>query len=404
MKRSVWSRVGVGAAVSVLMTMSSGLAHAADDAGDSMSLKIASALRSGRLFGNAGVILVNVKTKSGDTYDASGPVVTRAELENVFTDGSASRDVIVVDPSVTDVAGERAYISDQIRGAQGIQLVTNYLRDNGLAGVGTPPGLKGKASSTLGTAGISLGYFLGDDHNWAVETYVLAAPLSTSVSVRGTTTRINETRGSGEVTRPIAINGQKIITSKLLPPTALFGYYFGNKEARFRPYVGGMAMYAIFMDTKATQTLNNYVGGTNPGDTTVSLKNAFGAGPVIGLRYQIADKWHASFNIGSVKLKTQATLVTRNTNITSDSAIVRDLGPISDRLATGENVYASPTSSACTDTLTCETIKNLNGGLTSLVMKGVMADRGTDNLGTFVRKTDTTLTNTIFMLSVGRSF
>ena len=72
---------------------------------------------------------------------------------------------------------------------------------------------------------------------------------------------------------------------------------------------GAMAMYAVFFDTKATPVLNDYVGGSNPGDTTVSIKNAFGAGPVLGFKMNLNDTWHLSLNVGHVKLKTTATII-----------------------------------------------------------------------------------------------
>lgn len=431
MNRSVWSRVGVSAAVSLMMAVGAGAAQAAEG-DESLSLKIASALRSDRLFMRAGAIYVNIKTKSGDTYDVTGPVVTTQELLDVFkgpvdryvdqgidltsttTDGTSytaeenfpflfDRTSGSIDPNSPVFYGSGTLIHSQY----GIPLLTSYLQANNIGGIGTPPGVTGVASSQAGTAGISLGYFLGDDHTWAVETYVLAAPVSTSVSIRGSTTRIDEFRGSGEVTRPIAINGQKVITSKLVPPVVMLGRYWGAKEAKFRPYTGAMAMYAIFVDAKATDALNTYVGGSNPGDTTVSIKNAFGLGPVAGFKYQLTDNWHASLNIGHVKLKTVATLTTRNTVITSDSAITKDLGAISDKIQTGDSVY-SP-GDGCLEESTCQIVAQ-NGGLASLIMKGIIADRaaaGTGDgrtLGTFVRKTDTTLANTIFFMSVGRSF
>jgi hypothetical protein len=39
-----------------------------------------------------------------------------------------------------------------------------------------------------------------------------------------------------------------------------------------------------------------------------------------------------------------------------------------------------------------------------MIMSGVLSDKGQTDFGTFVRKTDTTLDNTILFMSVGRSF
>lgn len=411
MNRFVWSRSAVLAAMSVSALLAPSLSRAAEGSEDSLSLKIASALRSDRFFMRAGAILINIKTKSGDTRDVTGNVVSTAELENVFIARNPDQsnvkeraDYPNIDfstPNIPNRTEDQNFnaLLNSLRGTVGNDTIVRILKLNSIPGIGTPPGMKGEAAHSAGTAGISVGYFLDDDYKWLVETYVLAAPVASSVSVRGQTVRDD---GSGTfVTRPILIDGQKAITTKILPPTVLFGRYWGEKDSKLRPYTGVAAMYAIFTDTKATDTLNSYVGGSNPGDTTVSIKNAFGMGPVVGFKYQFADQWHASLNIGSVKLKTQATLTTRNTTFTNKSLIIQDLGVISDAITVGEDSYSGVV--AGTGTVARE-IASRNGGLTGLFMKGIAADRGQDNLGTYVRRTDTTLTNTIFFMSVGRTF
>ncbi len=445
MNCSVWSRACVSAAVALTVTLGAGTARAEE--GDSLSLKIASALRSDRLFMRAGVILINIKTKSGETKDVSGPVITKAELypgaidatnaatlaatsHGVFYNKTEDNDQLqaIVDRyksggvsfaspgdsdynilytlfSRQDPTGNRqdngefgsgALLSNQ----SGLGTVYHYLDDNKLSGVGTPSGITGIAAPVAGTAGISVGYYLDDEYKWLVETYVLAAPVYSSVKAHG---RASNYAVAG--THAIGIDGVKVITTKILPPTVLFGRYWGAKDAKFRPYTGVMAMYAIFADTKATDAFNTYAGGSNPGDTTVSIKNAFGLGPVVGMKYQFNDTWHASLNVGAVKLKTQATLTTRNTYIGSDSAILKDLGGVGNAIFAGENIYNDP---SCT-LIACGVVQT-NGGLVSMITKGIIADRlaaGTGDgksLGTYVRKTDTELNNTILFLSVGRTF
>lgn len=439
MIRSRWWRTGVGLAVSMLCALTTASAQA-ETSNDSLSLKIASALRSDRVFMRAGGIYVKIKTKSGDTKDVTGPVIRTSEIKKVFDAGQVFTDEALaaaaarypnvnfdfrqltqqeIDDGFTnlranifynafavDPAGFDGGFRRSLNGVPlGIDLLTNYLVNNNLPGVGTPAGITGKASEEAGTAGISLGYFLDDEYKWAVETYVLAAPLSTSVTIQGRALDVAGSSGSVlSTTHPIAIDGQKIITSKLLPPTAILGRYWGDKDAVIRPYTGAMAMYAVFFDTKATPALNDYVGGSNLGDTTVSIKNTFGMGPVLGFKLSLPDSWHMSLNVGHVKLKTAATITTRNTFIKSGSAILNDLGQVSAIIAQGETIYRSCalfSDSGFTDA--CGLVR-ANGGLTTLISKGIAADRGTTNLGTYVRKTETELTNTVFMLSVGRSF
>jgi outer membrane protein W len=445
MNRLGWSQACVSAAVSLVLGLTAAGARA-ESSDDSLSLKIASALRSDRLFVRAGVIFAKIKTKSGDTKDVTGPVISTNDLKNVFYSPALANEPLLPGetfpgdtilealikkyPSVNfDVNGNRPIDNFYELGSRdidstkpdgspnyhgaflyetaGIGVLTKTLDATGSIGLGTPPGITGVASPETGTAGISLGYYLTDDYSWVVETYVLAAPLSTSVNIRGQVPKITaknvvETDSDGNVVyRPIAINGQKIITSKLLPPIVMLGRYWGDKNWRLRPYTGVAGMYAFFYDTKATQALNSYVGGSNPGDTTVSIKNTFGYGPVLGLKYSFDDTWHASLNVGHVKLKTVATLTTRNTFFKTGDAILSEFGEASTKIADGESAFVK--SCVVPQTAACD-VARANGGLTTLISKAVSNERGSSNLGTFVRKTETELTNTIFMLSVGRTF
>lgn len=413
MNRFVWSRMALVASVSACAALMPGLAQA-EGSGDSLSLKIASALQPDRFFMRATVIGVHIKTKSADTVDVTGPVVSKYELRNVFAPGRPVSDYPNINwvgtqgtspQDVYDAIGSDSFLRDTQ--VAGLETVINRL--GSLPGIGTPRGLKGEAASTAGTAGISLGYFLDDEHKWVIETFLLAAPVHSSVRAKGLV------QGSGNTVSPMFINDQKILTTKLVPPTVMFGRYWGDKNSKFRPYTGVVAMYAIFTDTKATDFLNTYVGGGNPGDTTVSIKNSFGMGPMVGMRYQFADSWHASLNIGSVKLKANAKITTRNTFIGSGAPVLGDLGAIGQDIRAGESIFSN--AGGCKDGYSdvCEIVRQ-NGGLASILMKGVIADRAagrTENglvtgdgqsLGTYVRKTDTTLTSTLFMLSVGRSF
>ncbi len=417
MNRSNWARVSLIAAFISAMGHQ-GMVHAADD---TLGLKMASSVRD-RLVVRAGAIYVKVKTKSGSTYDVTGPVVRTTELESIFGPS----------PSPEAVATARAsiYVPDQLRNATdtatitltdvqketlrgnvitalsqantGVPLLIDALNANGAAGLGTPPNIKNKAAESMSTGGISLGYYLDDEYKWMVEAYVLAKPLSTSAyGAEGKTQRLNE-GADAATTEDLTIGGKKLVTTKLFPPTVILGRYWGGKDARFLLFTGGMASYIMFYDTKATDYLNTYVGGSNPGSTTVSIKNKLGFGPTLGVKYNINDTWHASLNVAYVKINTQATLVTRNSNFSYATPAVQDLGlPYQETIATAEAVYAI--GGSATGFLQ-EQIIAQNGGVAAVTMKAVAANRGQADLGTYVRKTDLTLTNTLFFMSVGRSF
>lgn len=364
MNRSVWLRKGVALTLPLAMVAGVVSVHAeVVDPEPNFSLRLATALRE-RTFMRAGVIAVDVKTSSGSAYDVTGPVVNRGDITAAAPVSGlplTARNNMITAGNALDAA------MDQL----------------GISGLGTPEGVKARSDDSLTTAGLSVGYYLSDDFTWLVEAYVLAAPLKSKIYGDG----VNATGNAN------GISGQHILNTKLLPPTVLFGRYWGDKKAKFRPYTGVMAMYAIFFDTEATQTLNSYVGGASPGDTSVSLKNAFGIGPAIGFKYQVNDDWHISMNVGSVKLKTQATLTTRNTTITNESAVLAEYGqPVLDAIEVARGFTSNYYTS--------------RGGAVTVFMRGLSTARGLSNgeLGTYVRKQDTSLTSTAFMFSVGRSF
>jgi len=394
----------------------------AQDKFDEFSLKMSNAVPADRFFMRAGVIGIKIKTNAEDTYDVTGPVVTRDELQALMDDRSAIEASILLRDPVGGAApnGTRPgspTVANSIAsllggtGTVSVQQILNQMDADGITQLGTPAGIKAVAENAM-TAGLSLGYYLGDDYSWVVEAYVLAKPVEASVVGTGLPTWRNTT-GSLVEPRPFGLEGQKIVTTKILPPTVMLGKYWGHKDSKFRLYTGAVAMYGLFYDTKATDALNNYVGGGSPGDTTVSLKNAFGLGPMLGAKLQINDAWHASLNIGSVRLKAQATLVTRNTFITNETGAIQDYGrpisgpsaggSVSDTLETAENLFL-PTTPGSVGSAAAQALIAKLGGATGVSLGAVAYNRGQTNLGTYVRKTNVTLQNTIFMLSVGRSF
>jgi hypothetical protein len=221
-----------------------------------------------------------------------------------------------------------------------------------------------------------------------IEALVLAAPLKVKIYGDGNN----------------QLNGKNIINVKMLPPTAILGRYFGGAKDTFRPFLGLGGSYGIFFDVKATEALNTYQGGASSGDTTVSVKNVMGFGPFAGFKAQVDDDWHVSLNIGKLRYKTEATLVTRNTTITGASGVTKDYG-VNALQGIGAGDAISPTVKA-NGTPAGYTAGQSIDTTTALMCDLARAKYGNTNCnhGTFVRKQSTSMDATMFMLSVGRAF
>lgn len=362
----------------------------ASDRLDGLFSKIEPSLRE-RAFMRLNYIHVNVKTTSGDAYDVTGPVVARGDLGRWLGSGSGYTSMFN--------SGSGTTVPAFFYGIAGNGLDAAMVNDGRNAncpslqqGLGTPCGVRAKSDTTVGTPAISVGFFLDQQMNWVLEAFLLAAPIKAEVY------------GDG----PNALNGRKIIETKLLPPTVVLGRYFGSANSRIRPFVGLGGSYALFMDTRATQALNTYQGGGSSDDTTVSIKNALGFGPFFGVKGQLDDDWHISLNVGKLRYKTDATLVTRNTTIVSGAEVLKDYGPEVTRAnnTTIEALPQRPTTVAVTGSPDGFVAGQAVGGVTGLICDLAKSKYGRNdcNLGTFVRKQSTTLDNTLFMLSVGRRF
>jgi outer membrane protein W len=354
----------------------------AEEAPDFIFPKVESTVRD-RLFLRLSYVYANVKTTSGDTYDVTGPVVSRGDIaamtSSLFTDAAHGGDPVSDYYGVLGGQLDLAMTTDSA--AQGCASLAN--------GLGTPCGIKAKGSAAVGTPALSVGYYLDEDYRWVVEAFVLAAPLRVGVYGDGNN----------------HLNGKKIIDVKMLPPMAVLGRYFGNKDAKIRPYAGFGASYAMFFDVRATSTLNDYVGGSSPGDTSVKLKNTFGWGPFLGVKAQLDDTWQVSLNVGQIRYKTSATLITNNTVITSNSAVLSDYGPsVTRAINTAAGLISPEVSSAGTPP--GSSVGDSVGATTAIMCDLANAKYGNKscNQGTFVRKQSTTLDATMVMFSVGHTF
>lgn len=100
----------------------------------------------------------------------------------------------------------------------------------------------------------------------------------------------------------------KIGSVEQLPPTLFAQYRFLEAKSVFRPYVGLGLTYAMFQKETGSATLSAL---TNPGGaTTLSVANAWGITPQVGVTYAFNDKWFADAGVSKTFIKTTTTLST----------------------------------------------------------------------------------------------
>ncbi|MDI1348532.1 OmpW family outer membrane protein [Aquabacterium sp.] len=332
-----------------------------------------------RLFMRIGYTSVITKTRSEDARDLSGFVLSRSDISNAIDTAT----ICTTNPSDPRVAGLNCARYDAQDGGTGItwdlfvrdRILRDGLDAEGVAGIGTPPGIRARSQKNIGTPTVSIGYWLDQERKWLLEGYVLAAPLKVNITGDGT-------NPSGQ---PNGINGKVIATTKLLPPLVIGSYNFGEANAMFRPYVGVGAMYAVFFGAKATPELERYVGGP----TTITTKNTFGFGPFLGLKTAINEDWHINVSVGRIGLRAESRLVTSNTQIRSGDPVIADLTPgLSTAITEGDGIL----------------IGDGTVPASTLVNELVAFNKGQTSLGTFVREQKMKLTNTIITVSVGMDF
>lgn len=334
----------------------------------------------GRLFMRLGYTSLFSKTKSEEARDVTGFVTTQKELKDGIATGVAITDECI--------AGTRTGADcDRYAGggwALAEAVLDQAFLDDDVGGIGTPKGIKVKAQKQVGTPTLSVGYWLDEARNWAIEGFVLAAPIS--VKLYGDAKRADGT--------PNALDGRDLVTTKLLPPLVIGSYHFGTPKWPVRPFVGIGVTYAVFFGAKTSEFFDAYQGGK----TTVSTRNTFGAGPFLGFQSAIDDNWHVNVQVGQIGLRTTSRLVTANTSIKSGDAVLRDLSPnLANAIRIGDNFDPS-------DTLIAPDIGRGDTGVTTLLTELVARNKGQANLGNFVREQKVRINSTILNISIGRSF
>ncbi len=364
---------------------------------DTIFAKVDSA-SANRMFVRLHYINVNVKTTAKDAYDVTGPVLAKGDIDALGAAQGSGEFISSFVIKNTLLEAPWANSVGLFDGANGVFGPNGDAVATGCSsykfGLGTPCGIKAKGQATAGTLAVSAGYYLNDARDWSAEAFLLAAPVEADVY------------GDGKN----QINGRKIISTKLLPPIVMLSRYFGDSTSALRPFVGLALSYAVFYDTKATATLNDYQGGGTPGDTTVRIKNAFGAGGFLGFKYEPKDSsWSVGFSAGKIRFKTEATLTTNNTTIKDSSAVLKDYGPwFQFAVAGGSRIINSGGGLiAVADNDPVGYKANQEVGVTEALMCDLARFKygsTSCNMGTYVRKASNVLDNTMLMFHVGRVF
>jgi outer membrane protein len=131
-------------------------------------------------------------------------------------------------------------------------------------------------------------------------------------------------------------------SAKAWSPAIMMSYYFGEPNARFRPYLSAGATYTWFSNVKPSTAISTgqilyspTVGTVLEGPTSVSLSKSLA--PVIGagLTYNINTRWSINASLAYTWLSTKATLTTRSAVGTVTSSSKFNVNPIVTFLGVG---------------------------------------------------------------------
>ena len=153
----------------------------------------------------------------------------------------------------------------------------------------------GASVGTASTLGLSATYFFTS--HWAAEG-VFGIPPRFDLAGTGTLATLG-----------------KLGSARQWSPTLLGKYYFGEAEARWRPYLGAGLTYVRYSSIRLTPSLQGALNsriGLPPGASTTSAKLDSSVAPVInaGIAWQIDRHWGMTFSVSYIRLKTTAKLTT----------------------------------------------------------------------------------------------
>ena len=94
-------------------------------------------------------------------------------------------------------------------------------------------------------------------------------------------------KGPATLAGTVPFNGQQLLTSRWVAPTALLEYVFLDESHALRPYVGVGVNYSMFYDRNITPAGEAVIGGP----TRVELSNSVGPAVTGGITYRLPKHW-----------------------------------------------------------------------------------------------------------------
>lgn len=195
------------------------------------------------------------------------------------------------------------------------------LQSTSALGTVTSPGTGGQIHNTF-TGELSLTYFITD--HIAVD-LASGVPPKLKLYAQGTVAPL----GPGGPSLGLG-NLQPLATTRSWPPILFLKYYFGEAQAKLRPFAGIGVNYTWYSHTELNPTFSGALqqfagpGGHVDSSLSPSWNPAFNA----GLSYNIAKNWYATASVTYLPLKTNATVaavasnghavLTNKTHITAD--------------------------------------------------------------------------------------
>ena len=143
--------------------------------------------------------------------------------------------------------------------------------------------------------------------------------------------------GSGNVIAPVPVIGPLTLINLGLPqnnpiatvrewsPTIVAQYYFGTKESKFRPFVGGGVSYNFFTNLRLNSNFVNAMQNlgqvlqlgmgqvpTGPAKVTAETSSSWTPVASVGVSYEFAKNWSAIGTVSYLPLKTTSTITIRS--------------------------------------------------------------------------------------------